>query len=123
MPLSCDCGEWDGEGVGYLTPDDFKHLIAKRSRRCKSCNAKIKPGQTCLEFERFHYPQDDIEERIYGDGEEIPNASWHLCVPCGEIFFNLDDLGFCVNPDENMEALLYEYRTEIIKDNGLFLRG
>jgi hypothetical protein len=75
-----------------------------------------------LEFERFHYPQNDIELKInnWDDSAEIPNAYWYLCESCGEIFLNLNDLGFCVRPDENMNNLLKEYQEEHIKDNGLF---
>jgi hypothetical protein len=47
-------------------------------------------------------------------------ASWYLCGDCGEMFMNFDDLGFCVNPDENMKDLLELYQNEFIRDNGLF---
>jgi hypothetical protein len=122
MPLSCKCGDWEGEGSGYWKPEAFTTLGTKRSRRCKSCKEKISPGDQCLEFQRFHYPADDVEIRIWGDnGEvEIPDSSWFLCESCGEIYINLEDLGFCVAPDENMDDLLSEYRAEFIKDNGLY---
>jgi hypothetical protein len=120
MPLSCDCGDWDGDGIWLLVPEEFSVLDTKRRKRCKSCKRLINKGESVLEFERFHYAQDDIEERIWGEGCDIPNASWYLCSHCGEIFLNLDDLKFCVNPDENMEDLLEEYRREHVKDNGLF---
>ena len=122
MPLSCDCSDWDDEGIGWWKPDEFKVLETKKRKRCKSCRRLISIGENVIEFERFHYPQHDIEERIWGDGAEIPMASWFLCEHCGEIFLNLDDLNYCVRPDENMNLLLEEYQTEIIKDNGLFKR-
>ena len=125
MPLSCECDEWDGDGIGWYVPSDFSELKTKKSKRCKSCGIPIRPEDTVLEFERFHYPSDEIEIKIYGDdgSTEIPNASWFLCAVCGEIFLNLDDLNFCVRPDENMNELLEVYRTEIIIDNGLFNNG
>lgn len=122
MPLECSCEEWDGDGIGWWKPEQFSALKTKKRKRCKSCKKLISIGENVIEFERFHYPQHDIEERIWGDGTEIPNASWFLCEHCGEIYFNLDDLDFCVSPDENMDELLKEYRETMIKDNGLFGR-
>lgn len=37
-------------------------------------------------------------------------ASWFLCEKCGEIHANLEDIGYCVDIQENMADLLVEYR-------------
>ena len=120
MPLSCSCDEWDGDGVGWIVPNDFSELKTKKARRCKSCRALIKPNSQVLEFKRIRYPNSEIELKIYSEYTELPMASWYLCGDCGEMFMNFDDLGFCVNPDENMKDLLELYQNEFIRDNGLF---
>jgi len=111
MPLSCSCGEWDGEGVGWNFPDDFVQFMGTKThkrKRCCSCKAMIQLGSPCLEFERFRPPLSDIEEKIYGE-ESVPLASWFMCEPCGEIFLNLDALKYCVDLNESMPELLSEY--------------
>lgn len=128
MSLSCECGyEWDGDGWYWtrreMCVDKFYHkgkivfdidffvnLWTKRSRKCKSCGSKIKPGDTCVEFERFRGCQHEVEFRIYDETEGVPMASWFLCESCGEIHANLLDLGYCVQPDDNMNELLTEYQ-------------
>ena len=119
MGLSCDCDEWDGDGIGWIAPADFSTLNTRRSRRCCSCKSKISPGSVCMKIIRFHYPQDKIELKIYSEDTEIPNAPKWFCERCGEIFLNLDSLGFCVDIESNMEELLEEYRG-FQKDNGLY---
>lgn len=108
--LSCSCPDWDGEGWFYTYVDDFVTLKTKRSRRCKSCNATIKVGDECVEFDRYRSPNCDVEENIYGEGGEVPLASHYHCSTCGEQFFNLTALGFCVDIQDNMMNLLDEYR-------------
>jgi len=120
MPLSCSCNEWDGEGTGWITPNNFSELRTKKAQRCKSCRVLIRPGQQVLKFKRIRYPNSEIELKIYNEDTELPMASWYLCSNCGEMFMNFDDLGFCVNPDENMKDLLELYQNEFIRDNGLF---
>ncbi|HCY85359.1 MAG TPA: hypothetical protein DHV36_09525 [Desulfobacteraceae bacterium] len=110
MGLSCSCDqEWDGEGVAAYSPTDFTKLETKRRRRCCSCNQLIDVGASCLEFRRVRLAQDEIEERIYGDDNEISLASKYMCEDCGEIFLNLEDLGYCVDYTECMSAALAEY--------------
>jgi hypothetical protein len=110
MALSCSCREWDGDGWYYFPPEDFETLKTKKSRRCKSCYAVIKPGDECVSFARYRGVKDDVEANIYGDDYcEIPIATWYQCAKCGEIALNLSALGYCVPPDENMYGLLREY--------------
>ena len=91
--LSCSCDIEDCE-FWYEPPDDFKKLEAKRRKRCCSCNNLIDIGSLCLNFPRFRDSLTDIEERIWGDTVQL--ADWHMCEECGEIFLNLQDLGYCL---------------------------
>jgi hypothetical protein len=50
------------------------------------------------------------QERIFGEGGEIGIASWYMCSKCGEIFLNLDSLGYCIDiENDTMTKLLKEY--------------
>ena len=110
MSLSCSCDEWDGDGWAYISPNDFTILDTKRSRRCCSCKALIRPGDACTKYERLRYPvPDSIEERIVGEEAEIYLAPWFMCEKCGGIAFSLEELGFCVSPASNMMNDLAEY--------------
>ena len=110
MSLSCSCQEWDGDGWAFYGATDFKKFEASRRKRCCSCKVLIDIGTDALEFERFRYPISQIEEDIYGNGGEITLASYWMCEKCGEIYLNLDDLGFCVDITEKMSDLLKEYQ-------------
>ena len=70
-------------------------------------------GDGVPELTRFRGPRTDFEERIYSD--EVPLAAWHLCERCGDIYSSLTELGFCVNPDESMDAQLAEYHRDYAK--------
>lgn len=120
MTLSCSCpygDEWDG-GPGdwlymYSTPRDFKPLETSKRKRCVSCNALINIGAPCLIFPRYRNPYSDIEAEIIGfdwNGEPpIRIADHYHCEKCGEIFLNLEDLGYCLSPRDNMPDTLAEY--------------
>jgi hypothetical protein len=66
-------------------------------------------GQEVLKFECFRYPLTDIEEKIFGNGGEIPLADKFHCEKCGEIFLNLTAYGYCVDLTVNMDELLQEH--------------
>jgi hypothetical protein len=110
MGLSCSCQEWDGDGWAYFGARDFKKFEAARRKRCCSCKKLIDIGTDALEFERFRYPISKVELDIYGDGNAIDIASYWMCEKCGEIYLNLDDLGFCIDITEKMTDLLKEYQ-------------
>lgn len=86
----------------------FFPLETKRSRKCCSCGTKIKVNDLSLRFNRWRGPTE-FEEKIFGY-EEIPIASWYMCEKCGEIYLNLESLGFCINIEDNMNGLLKDYR-------------
>ena len=107
MSLSCYCSEWDGDGWFYIPADDYAPLATKRWRKCCSCKALIRPGELALKFKRFRSPESDIEERIHGD--EVPMTKWYACEECSDMYFNLTELGFCINLPDNFRKLVREY--------------
>lgn len=110
MGLTCGC-DFDyepGMKVAY-TPDNYEEFNGKRRQRCISCNELISIGDTAARVKRFRVPEHDVEINIYGDDGEIPIADKWMCERCADICFSLDDLGYCVNPHDNMMELLDEY--------------
>lgn len=109
----CSCHEWERDygSWAWFPPDpkDFTRFSEKRRRRCENCNELVNIGAPCLEFPRLRAPRDEIEERI--KGEEIPYHELLLCEKCGEIWLNLDALGYCVEPWD-LEDQLAEYHEE-----------
>ena len=103
--LSCDCvsdSKWY-----YYPPNKFTVFDRKRRKRCSSCGFFIAQGMQCVEFEKYREAKTDIEERIYGS--EIKGESWFLCEKCGEIYFNLDALGYCYFMGDNINENLKDY--------------
>lgn len=120
MSLTCECPyDDDGDAAWYWwAPKDYSLLETKRSRRCSSCGTLIKPGATVLRFRRAREPRNEIEENIYGEGPEaVPLAPRHLCECCGDIYYNLTELEFCLGPDDNMPDMLADY-VEMQKQKG-----
>lgn len=110
MPLSCSCPDADDADEWWFSPDDYSILNTKRGRRCKSCGELIPVGSIVAKFERERLPISDIEERIYyGWGEDVPMAPWYHCERCADLYFSLEELGFCVAPYEKMLELVKEY--------------
>lgn len=109
--LSCSCPESDDlEGDFYYPAEAFSKLKITRRKRCCSCKKLIDLGSDVLVFLRFRYPRTEIEERIYGcDDAEIPMASWYMCEECGEIYLNLSDVGYCLDPEIEMKDYLKNY--------------
>jgi hypothetical protein len=112
MPLSCSCGEDDGEGIYWYEDEDFAPLDAKRAQRCSSCKSLVKIGEECLTFKRFRFARDDVEIKIYGEDTEIDLAPHHHCAKCGEQYLNLTALGYCVSIDEDVFEVLSQYWCE-----------
>lgn len=108
--LTCSCDdsgdyEWWHDGGREVKP-----LATKRMRRCCSCKDRIAVGDDAKEFVRWRNPgYDTIEERIYGEGGEIPMPSWWMCDRCAGLYESLDSLGFCISLGDNMVELAREY--------------
>ena len=110
-PLACSCPAVDDSTPEWCEgPSGYSTLQTKRPRRCASCGEKIEVGSLCARFPRKRWARTEIEERIYGD--EVPLAPRYLCERCADIFFSLEELGFCVSPEEDMRALLEQYHEE-----------
>ena len=116
MSLSCYC---DGDYEWYYTPtENYAPLATKRSRKCCSCRGRIAVGDLAVRFERFTYASEDsVRARIYGEGSEIPLPSWFMCERCGDLYYSLDELGFCVDLGGDMRRLVREY-AEMRRDAG-----
>lgn len=104
--LSCSC-DIDGSDWTYYPPNDFVEFDEIRRKRCCSCNSLIDHWQPSLKFQRARDPRTDIEECIWGD--EVYMAPWHMCEWCGEIFLNLDALGYCHNLGDSIKEDLEDY--------------
>ena len=104
--LSCSC-EWDGESWWNIPPDDFTILKTNQRKRCRSCNKLIDIGSACIAFERYRCPVTNIEERICGD--EVQLASRYLCEWCGEMYLNLEALGYCYFFGDSLVEIMQEY--------------
>lgn len=112
--LSCYCNDdydHDDHNWWYWYPTNYKPMRwFPRRKRCTSCEKIINHRELVVEIPRTRGARDDIEAMIYGDGPEaITIASGYMCEYCADIYFSLDELGFCVNPYENMVELLDEY--------------
>lgn len=111
MPLSCDYDCIDDEY--YADPDD-DFSKAKTDCRCVSCGKKIKVGDTVLHFtcyrgaDPYSENPEDIEAEENGDWVWLPDE--YHCERCGEIYLNLQAVGYCLYSGDNMPSLLREYQ-------------
>lgn len=103
MSLSCTCDTDNYEWL-YYPPRDFSILQTKTRKKCRSCGKLIEIEADCLEFIREEY-DSEIEEDLL-----LP--TWYHCEECGGLYFALEDLGFCVQIDENMQDLVQEYNDD-----------
>ena len=104
--LSCSCAFEECDWY-YHHPDNFTTADWKRRKRCCSCNKLIDIGSSVVRFHRIRHPYNDIEERIWGD--EVELSSWYMCDWCGEMYFNLDSLGYCHYLGDSMQEAMEDY--------------
>lgn len=120
MSLSCGCVEWEPEpgewAYWWDRIPDFEPLQTSKRKRCCSCKQLINIGTPCVRHPRYRYPYNEVEARITGcewnyfEEPPIRIADHYQCERCGEIWLNLETLGFeCLQPNENMEESLQEY--------------
>jgi hypothetical protein len=126
MPLTCSCdvdyeyeeGDWYYDFITNL--EDFEPLQTKRRRRCVSCGELINIGAPSIKYSRVRYPYDDLESRkklsmniedALEEEAKITASPHYHCEKCGEIWLNLQAVGFeCIAPNENMPKMLEEYQ-------------
>jgi len=113
MPLFCECDLDPERGMDWWTfPNDYSTLQTNRRQRCCSCNALIDIGSTVAKFSRCKIPETEIEIKIYGEDDcenGMPRATKYHCEGCADLYFSLDELGFCGQPWENQRLLVKEY--------------
>ena len=116
MSLICECEVNLEPGDKYfISPDDYSVLDTSIRKRCCSCGDLINIGSTVAKFPRIKIPASEIECRIWGEGGEIPLAPYYLCERDADLYFSLDDLGFCVSIFDDMRDLAKEYNDTYIK--------
>jgi len=115
MSLSCSC-DYDPEPgmIIWYSPNDYSLLTTTKRKRCCSCNELIDKGSISTSFERYKIPDSEIEESIYGEGGEIPMASKYMCERCSDLYFSINELGFCINLDDDMRDLVKEYKRDYV---------
>lgn len=110
MGLSCECdGDYEPGTIVCYAPSDYQPMHARRRQRCLSCKELIDVGATAAKIPTYKVPEYDIEVQIYGECGEIPRADRWYCERCADLFFSLDELGFCVNPHDDMRQLVKDY--------------
>jgi hypothetical protein len=102
MGLSCACDE----GYDYYATPSKNFKISAQKTLCYSCKKIINPGEFVLDFETWTI--DGCGDAIYGDDIVF-------CEKCGEYYWILEDLGFCINLEDNMQELVAEYRDKYLK--------
>lgn len=108
--LSCSCDDYDDADWFHDGGSEVAPLKTRRWRKCHSCEALIRPGDDAKEFVRWrHAGYDTIEERIYGEGGEVPMPSRWLCDRCAGLYESLDSLGFCDLLGQNLVDVAREY--------------
>lgn len=107
MGVSCGCGsDYDWY---YTSPSDYSLMpFTGRRKRCRSCTGFINPLDIVGKFDKSRPPLSDIEERIYGD--EVWLAPFYMCEECIDLFFSLQELGYCItlNDGESMHDMAEE---------------
>ena len=111
MGLMCSCGDWGFEPgmVIWENPNDYAPLATKRGRACCSCGEHIAVGDTCCEVTRWKVGECEYEWNRFGDEYGPPRASKYLCERGSDLYWSLDELGFCGQPWENQIELAKEY--------------
>lgn len=112
MSLMCECeyDDWPEPGqMQWFSPAEYLPLSTKKARKCCSCSERIAVGDTCCEVSRSKVPGNEIECRIYGEDGEIPMASKYLCEQCADLYFSLEEVGYCVTPMEDQRKLVAEH--------------
>ena len=111
MPLSCEC-DYDDPDFYWWQPSDYSEMPErKRRKRCNSCFSFLEAGSIVAEFSVTRDSRCDYEFSRFGEGDPgaISLAPVYLCECCADLFFSLDELGFCVSPYEAQRELVREY--------------
>lgn len=68
-------------------------------------------GDLSIPFARWKFAEwYTIEAKIYGEGNEVPMPTWFMCERCGDLYYSLTELGFCISlGSDDMRDLVREY--------------
>ena len=99
MPLSCECD--DDYDEFYIPPSEY--TVFSEAFSCASCCEKSRG--LGIEFKNY---------KINDDDEEIPLSSSFFCERCADIYFSLNELGFCIELPSSMLELLEEYHRDYV---------
>lgn len=108
MSLSCDCDYF----YYYSVPDD-DFSKSQKDCKCNSCKKKIKAGETVLKFTCWRlanpYSENPIDIQAYENSEDVYLLDVFHCERCGEIYLNLQYIGYFVYSNDYMPGVLYGY--------------
>lgn len=77
--------------------------------RCCSCKELIDLDVVAIAFPRWRVPDGIYEESRFGEEGEIPIATWYQCERCADLYFSLEELGYCGQPSADQRELVKEY--------------
>lgn len=113
MTLTCDFYYEPVAGdVVWNHASKFTQHQRKRAPKCCSCGGAVPAGVDCLEFPRHKIPDNEVEFRIYGEGDwdsGPPRASAFMCWECGWRYLGLAGHGYAINIYDDMRKLMIEH--------------
>ena len=101
MSLTCSCR--DDYDWYYIPPQFYCIFDHEWRKRCCSCHHFIKIGSYAGKFESFKFDESGKRENL--------NPNW-MCETCTDIFFTLEELGYCIVLKDNMKDLLKQYHAQ-----------
>lgn len=107
MGLTCECP--DNLERWFYTDVCESTLKTTIRKRCASCSNLIELNSPVVKFHCLRFPTSYVEMRIHGDDGEIKLAPKYMCETCGDLYFSLNELGFCISLGDNMNDLVKEY--------------
>ena len=113
MPLTCGCDFESDEGPFCSHGNDYStYPEKKRGQRCASCRSRlIHSGDIGLRFHISRPPKNDVEYAIHGDSYDAVNlADKWFCEDCADLFFSLEEIGYCVTAWDCMPELICDYK-------------
>lgn len=97
----------------YANPDD-DFSKAPEDCKCTSCNKEIKKGDVVLHFTCYKSPDENSDNpdeiKAWEDGDYFALPDEFHCERCGEIYLNLNVLGYCLSSGDYMPECLKEYQ-------------
>jgi hypothetical protein len=116
MALSCECNFDDDCDWYWESPEYYSEYRKLRATKCCACKKRIKYGDLITVIYRTR-PSTEWEEWNL-NFEEVYIANHYACEKCSDMYFSLEDLGFCADPYMPWSEAVKEYREYVaIKTN------